>query len=94
MNAEKDSKGNQIYTIQIDPEYKDPIVRCKVIFNCTSYCLDMQYGPNTTMLLTFEQWLDNKMISTDARQISVVSNIRKRILPKKRLRLDSDDEAE
>ena len=92
FSSDKDSKGAQAYSIEINKGYKDPLVRCKAIFNCTSYCLEMQHGPETKLLLTLEQWQDNKRVSFDEKTITVVSNIRKRILPKKRPRMDSDDE--
>ena len=92
MTVEKDTKGNPIYNIDVNPNYKDPVVRCKVVFNCTSYCLDMQHGPDTSTLIVYEQWLDDKMVSSDTKQVTIVSNIRKKVLPKKRLRLDSDDD--
>ena len=89
---EIDNKNNNIYKISINNDYRDPIVRCKIIFNCTSYCLSQQFGQNVEIRMVCEQWQANKMVATDEKQISIMSNIRKKIMPKKRLRLDSEED--
>ena len=58
----KDDKGNAIHIISISPTHVDPIIKFKMTWDCTSYCLQKEYGPQAALLLNCEQWESNKMI--------------------------------
>ena len=88
----KNDKGNTIYMIKTSEKRLDPVIKLKTTFDCTSYCISMQYGPETKLNLVCDQWQENKLISTDTKSIIVASNIKKRISTNKRARNDSSDD--
>ena len=89
----KDEKGNAIHNITISPDHKDPLVRMKMTWDCTTYCLQKEFGPQITLILNCEQWKDNKMFGNAKQKVIVMSNVKKRIQrPAKRLRVSSTDE--
>ena len=91
----KDDKGNAIHSIKISPIHADPIVKFKMTWDCTTYCLQKEFGPKITLVLNCEQWKDNKMLCKAKQKVAVMSNVKKRIQrPMKRLRVSSSEDDE
>ena len=89
----KDDKGNAIHVIAISAAHADPLVKIKLTWDCTSYCLQKEHGPQITLMLNCEQWEENKMLCKAKQKVAVMSNVKKRIQrPMKRLRVSSSDE--
>ena len=68
----KDEKGNTLHCININQSTTDPIVRFKVTWDCTSYCLQKAFGPGTALMLNCEQWKDNRMVCQAKQKIELV----------------------
>ena len=88
----KTDKGNTVYVIKVSDDFIDPIIKAKITFECTSYCLTMTHGPEAKLMMICEQWQENKLIGSNSQNIIIASNIKKRIAPNKRARADSSDD--
>ena len=88
----KNDKGNTVYVIKVNDEFIDPVIKTKITFECTSYCLTMTHGPEAKIMLVCDQWQENKLIGSDTQNIIVASNIKKRVAPNKRARADSSED--
>ena len=89
----KDDKGFTIHTITLNPSCIDPLVKFKMTMDCTSYCLQKEYGPKASIILHCQQWKENVMICSAKQKIAVMANVKKRVQrAAKRLRVSSSEE--
>ena len=88
----KNDKGNTVYVVKVNDKHIDPLVKVKATFECTTYCLTMMYGPETEVMIVCDQWKDNKLLCSSSQNITVASNIKKRIATNKRARNESSED--
>ena len=94
-NNIQDDKGNSIHVIELNENNIDPLVKIKLTWDCTSYCLQKEFGPKAALILNCEQWKDNMMVCNAKQKVAIMSNIKKRIQrPAKRLRVSSSDDSQ
>ena len=90
----KTGKGGTTYEIKINSKSKDHLARFKVVFQCSTYCIEQMYGPPADLQLVFDQWYDGKLISSNTQAIVIASNIKNKINPKKKRKREFDQSDE
>ena len=86
----KSGKGGTIYEIKVNPKSKDHLARFKIVFQCSTYCIEQQYGPPANLQLVFDQWHNGKLVASDTQEIVIASNIKNKINPKKKRKREND----
>ena len=90
IKTTRSNKGSTTYEISIDPKSKDHLARFKLVFQCSTYCVEQQYGPPANLQIVFDQWHDGKLVSSHAQDVVIASNIKNKINPKKKRKREAD----
>ena len=94
VKATKSDRGQVTYEVTIDPNSTDHLARFLICFQCSTYCVESQYGPPAELQISVSQWSNGKMAATDAQDIVVASNLKNKLNPKKKRKLNEEYSAD
>ena len=97
VKATKSDKGQVTYEVTINPNSKDHLARFLICFQCSSYCVESMYGGTADLQISVTQLSQNKVISTSTQDVIVAANLKNKLQPRKKRKLEeeySNDEFE
>ena len=94
VKATKSDRGQVTYEVKINPDSKDHMARFLICFQCSSYCIETVYGPPADLQISVSQWSNGKLAATDTQDVIVASNLRNKLNPKKKRKLNEEYSAD